>query len=405
MVSLASLHRIEKRLQQASCNMRPFGGYSIILFGDFWQLPPVADRALYYNVHQDRPAQDTTAQDTTATDIGSAVAHASQPNVHRLPPTKGPSIEDISGFTKYRQFTESVELKVQQRQQGNQDAFKAALEGLRNSDVTLAHWETLTTRCQANLSLSEIRSFEDAIRLYPTGAMVNEFNHGCQRDSKQPILKVSATHKTTDAIAAAATGSQAGQLEAQLDLCIGCKLMILENLWTERGIVNGTQCRLYDIVWRPGTDPRKDPPLCLLVAVPKESYGGPYVEEYSFRGLSYAVVPIFRSKRDFWLNGETRYRTQFPVKLAYALTIHKAQGMTLPKAVLNLTQGTKNVSVYYVGVSRVKRLEDVMFEEAFDLERLTAATTALQEMRQQDEEDDLYSSSQPPTHRRRIEQA
>lgn len=41
---------------------------------------------------------------------------------------------------------------------------------------------------------------------------------------------------------------QAGNLEKSLPLCIGCLLIITENLWTKRGIVNSTQYRLYNIV-------------------------------------------------------------------------------------------------------------------------------------------------------------
>jgi hypothetical protein len=46
-VSLKGLSHIDFRLQQAKNNDLPFGGISILLFGDFWQLPPVLDKALY----------------------------------------------------------------------------------------------------------------------------------------------------------------------------------------------------------------------------------------------------------------------------------------------------------------------------------------------------------------------
>lgn len=176
-------------------------------------------------------------------------------------------------------------------------------------------------------------------------------------------------------------------LENYLELSIGCKLMILENIWTECGIVNGTQCRLYDIIWAPGTNPMKDPPdqpFCLLVAVPKQDYNGPIVEQFVWRQTAFAVIPIYRSTRDFYYERALRRRTQFPVRLAYAITIHKAQGMTMRRAVLDLSIGHKDLTLFYVAVSRVRRLEDLMFEQPFGLRRLSTEESATAIMRNQD---------------------
>jgi ATP-dependent DNA helicase PIF1 len=200
-----------------------------------------------------------------------------------------------------------------------------------------------------------------------------------------PVFKVLADH--SDKIAERADASDANQLESYLELSIGCKLMILENIWTERGIVNGTQCRLFDIVWPEDSDPCKeqpDQPLCILIGIPISIYTGPSVQEYLWNDEPYAVVPVYRSQREFWLEGAVRHRSQFPIRLAYAITVHKAQGMTMPKVVLNFTHSRKDLGVAYVAASRVRRLEDIMFEESFDFERVTSAETGLSIMRSMD---------------------
>jgi ATP-dependent DNA helicase PIF1 len=83
----------------------------------------------------------------------------------------------------------------------------------------------------------------------------------------------------------------------------------------------------------------------------------------------HSLVPIFRSRRDFYRGAASCFRTQFPITNAYAITVHKAQGMSVKKAVLNLTARDFVAGLSYVAVSRVKSLRGILFEEPFDFER------------------------------------
>ncbi|RIB16103.1 hypothetical protein C2G38_2190908 [Gigaspora rosea] len=67
---------------------------------------------------------------------------------------------------------------------------------------------------------------------------------------------------------------------------------------------------------------------------------------------------------------ETCSRIQFPLCLAWAITIHKSQDLTLPQAVINLGNREFALSLTFVGVSSVRTLDDLLFDSAFTFEIL-----------------------------------
>ena len=69
------------------------------------------------------------------------------------------------------------------------------------------------------------------------------------------------------------------------------------------------------------------------------------------------------------------YREQFPLKLAYAITIHKSQGMTIPSARIALGKAFAEGQIY-VALSRVQTLEG-LYIDSYSPQALKASVKAL----------------------------
>ncbi|OXV06635.1 hypothetical protein Egran_05597, partial [Elaphomyces granulatus] len=326
----------------------PFGGFDVILCGDFFQLPPVAAKPLY-----------STAD----------------------PPRVLPKPDDVQGRELYKLFNRTIILDVIMRQQGEDPtaiAFRTALNNLRSGGPTVEDWRLLSSRIQANLPPTEIAQFKDAIRLYATKDEVRQLNHSRLRELGVPVIVIKDSHEGRGADKAST--EDAGNLQAKFAVAIGARVMLTQNVWTERGLVNGAIGTVHDIIWEIDVEnPREQPPLALLVHFDK--YDGPALCETE--GMK--LVPIFRLATE-WSNGSVFCRrTQFPMVLAYAITIHKSQGLTVNKAVLRI--GSRKdfaPGLTYVGISRVKSLHGLIFEEAFDLERLRMVPSRTTAMREED---------------------
>jgi hypothetical protein len=106
---------------------------------------------------------------------------------------------------------------------------------------------------------------------------------------------------------------------------------------------------LKEIIFALDQQPYTDLPLVIMVTIP--SYQGPYEMKNVAGDPIIPMVPsISRRKKD----NQNCSRKQYPLRLAYAISIHKFQGMTLKNAVLKLEERDFRRGLLFVAISRVR---------------------------------------------------
>ena len=135
--------------------------------------------------------------------------------------------------------------------------------------------------------------------------------------------------------------------------------MLTRNLWSEVGLVNGIRGDVVDIVWTQG---EKAPALPDFVVLHLEGYTGPvWSSDPRYQGC----VPIARFETSWSTTGddscpETRH--QVPLALCWSIKVHKSQGQTMDKAVVDLEKSESTARLTFVCLSRAKRLVDLLIE-------------------------------------------
>jgi ATP-dependent DNA helicase PIF1 len=117
-------------------------------------------------------------------------------------------------------------------------------------------------------------------------------------------------------------------LSPSLKLKIGTHVMCVRNVSLENNIVNGTQGTIVEFV--------KDRPVVLLTDGRRIMF-----EKASIQSMVYPTITV----------------EQFPLILAWAVTIHKIQGSSLEKAQIDIGNSIFEYGQTYVALSRVKTME------------------------------------------------
>ncbi len=101
-----------------------------------------------------------------------------------------------------------------------------------------------------------------------------------------------------------------------------------------------------------------------------------------FNGLPEEVA-IAKYKGDWkFTTGIIATRTQFPLTLAYGITIHKSQSLTVSHLMLDTNNGVFQLGMVYVGCSHVQNLKNLHFID-FTPEAVECDKSCIKEINQQ----------------------
>lgn len=281
----------------------PFGGKQIILFGDLFQLPPVEE-----------------APSGGLFDYFRAVYQS-------------PYFFDarVAKQTKIEVF----ELKRIFRQKDD-DRFARLLNKIRENAVSQAELDELLN---SRKSEQEPTDLENAVILSPT-------NEGAAWRNNDRLARLSGKEFIYNAVVDETFKKKAVPAEHCLRLKRGAKIMMLANddCW-----VNGDIGTVYDLA--------DD-------FIKVELKGSIYkVEPYVWEDVKYVFNPLSQ-KLEPKVNG---FFKQYPLKLAWAITIHKSQGLTFDGIYLDIGRGAFAPGQTYVALSRCRSLDGVKLKKDITL--------------------------------------
>jgi len=131
----------------------------------------------------------------------------------------------------------------------------------------------------------------------------------------------------------------------ELTLKVGAQVMLVTNLDQNKGLVNGSRGVVVQFI--------------------KESTRDVLTGEDVTDGISYPVVRFRNGRMETmkYHSWNELFVQQVPLRLAYALTIHKAQGATLDCALIDIGPSTFEYGQAYVALSRVKSIDSLYVHE------------------------------------------
>lgn len=294
MLDYAFVEKVNKIAKDIRKSQRPFGGIQLVLTGDFYQLGPI---------QKERKKTKYLFEDYVWDELIDESVHLTEVFRQR-------SLDFVTMLHKIRvgYVDKGMIQKLQSTSENkleNEYGIIPTILFCKNADVNAINIRGVNRLEGKEYNFKSIDTFQD--------------------DEIHAIYKNSFTY-----------------LE-KVTLKVGAQVMLIKNLKIEEGLVNGSRGIVTEII---DDDPIDSPGGAVRVMFTdgNEHLIKPDAQEFKeeqeqHKDMEYIEPVILAS------------RTQFPLKLAYALTVHKAQGLTIDYLHVDL-KGAFSPGQAYVALSR-----------------------------------------------------
>ena len=303
MVRADVLDGINRFLQANREDLRPFGGVQVVLFGDPFQLPPVVTND---------PVESAYFRDYYETPYFFSAKVMQEPDLEM----------------------EMIELQKVYRQESRH--FLRLLESVRLNEIDRDDLDDLNERW-----IPDFTDTEGFITLSARNATADRINRTAleQLKSEEAVFLAEVKGQFDVALYPA---------EPVLKLKQGAQVMFVKND-QEKQFVNGTIGKVAELG-----------PKQIIVQVQEENGK---TRKIDVTPLDWEII---RYKADAAGNIETEsigsFR-QYPLRLAWAITIHKSQGKTFNQVLIDLGAGAFEHGQLYVALSRCRTLEGIVLRQ------------------------------------------
>lgn len=210
-------------------------------------------------------------------------------------------------------------------------AFIRILNKIRIGKASQTELDELNKLCVNNNSFSK----NDMV-IVPTNRQVNVIN-------KEKLSLLPTEEFTYYAISEGDATEDDTPTTDRITLKVGATVMLLSND-INKNYINGTLAEVVELA--------ED-----MIKVRIPGIGIISIDPYTWTKYQY----IYNADDDRIETKETGSFTQYPIKLAYAITVHKSQGQTFEHATIDYEKaGAFAAGQTYVALSRCRRLEDIM---------------------------------------------
>lgn len=299
MVRCDLIDAIDRTLQRCMMNTLPFGGKQILFVGDMFQLEPIV-------------GEDDRAE------------------LKKMYGDKKPFFFNAHVFSRI--MVNPIELQVVYRQ--TDTAFINLLNNIRNENVQFSDLQTLNRRVGKSCDKDKA-----IITLTSTNRVARKINETLLAQMQEPDYVFEGVIEGSFDVEKFST------TEHILHLRVGAQVMFTRNDIAKRW-VNGTLGKVDKI-----EEGR--------ISVKLNDGTTHWVDKVTWEKVKYSYNKTTK---------ETEKKivgtfTQFPLKLAWAITIHKSQGLTFDQVKIDLSGGVFAAGQIYVALSRARSLEGLYLQK------------------------------------------